>query len=76
VPSDVLLPVVASLGSGTTGSTVPIVAFAPFHIDGANNGSNPYISGHFIAGYKAASASGGSGSATYYGAVTAPSLAN
>ncbi|CAB3726835.1 hypothetical protein LMG22037_05240 [Paraburkholderia phenoliruptrix] len=75
-PADVLLPVVASLGSGTTGSTVPIVAFAPFHIDNADNGSNPYISGHFIAGYKAASASGGSGSATYYGAVTAPSLAN
>jgi len=72
-PADVLLPVVNSLD---TGSPVPIVGFAPFHIDGAVNGSNPYIYGHFIAGYKAPSASGGSGAATYYGAVTAPSLAN
>ncbi|MEC5409749.1 TadG family pilus assembly protein [Paraburkholderia sp. MPAMCS5] len=76
-PADVLLPVVATLGSGSkTGSAGPIVAFAPFHIEGASNGSNPYIYGHFIAGYKAPGATGGSGAATYYGAVTAPSLAN
>ncbi|MDN7183082.1 pilus assembly protein TadG-related protein [Caballeronia sp. SEWSISQ10-4 2] len=72
VPADVLLPVVTSLN---TGSAVPIVGFAPFHIDGAVNGSNPYISGHFIAGYKAPGASGGGGAGTYYGAVTAASLA-
>jgi len=71
-PVDVLLPVVSSLN---TGSAVPIVGFAPFHIDGSQNGSNPYISGHFIAGYKAPSASGGGGAGTYYGAVTAASLA-
>ncbi len=68
VPDDVLLPVV---GTVDTHSSVPIIAFAPFHIDSSQGGSCKCITGHFISNYKVSS-SGGSG--TYYGAYTPPVL--
>jgi len=42
---DVLMAVVDS--NVTVHADMPIVGFATFHIDSANNGSNPYIQGHF-----------------------------
>lgn len=47
---DVVMAVVGTdTGSITTHSEMLIKGFATFHIDGAVNGSSPYVYGHFIA---------------------------
>lgn len=71
-PADVLLPVVVDL---TTHAAVPIVAFAPFHIDSSTGGSCKCIQGHFITNYKANTGSAGAGNGPYYGAYTPAMLA-
>jgi hypothetical protein len=50
----------------------PIVAFAGFHIDDVQGGSDKYIEGHFIANNITP---GSSGIGTYYGTYTPPRLA-
>ncbi|WP_116138677.1 TadG family pilus assembly protein [Trinickia diaoshuihuensis] len=73
-PVQVLLPVVASV---STGSNQPIVAFAPFEIDKSVNGANPYIEGHFIVNYLPTNVGpGGGGTPSYYGAYVPPVLVN
>jgi Flp pilus assembly protein TadG len=76
VPATVMLPVINGDLSGNTASAMPIVAFAPFQIDGTTGGSTKTIQGHFIAGFKAPNAGPGSGPAPYYGSYIPPVLAN
>jgi Flp pilus assembly protein TadG len=54
-------------------SYVPIVAFAAFHVDSAVGGSQKYIQGHFVGGYRIPAAASGVG--PNYGAYIAPRLA-
>lgn len=56
-----------------THSYVPVVAFAAFHVDGSYGGSNKYIQGHFVGGYRIPVQSWGVG--PDYGAYVAPRLA-
>jgi Flp pilus assembly protein TadG len=56
-----------------THSYVPVVAFAAFHVDGSYGGSNKYIQGHFVSGYRIPVQSWGIG--PQYGAYVAPRLA-
>jgi Flp pilus assembly protein TadG len=53
-------------------TTLPIVAFAGFHIDDIKGGSQKYIQGHFI---KGATSSGATGIGPYYGVYTPPRIA-
>jgi Flp pilus assembly protein TadG len=75
LPVDVMVPVVnppAGLND-VTKTFQPIVAFAAFRIDAIENGSKPYIQGHFI---KGSITSGTSGIGPYYGVFTPPRLAH
>ncbi|RDU99697.1 TadG family pilus assembly protein [Trinickia dinghuensis] len=56
-----------------THSYVPIVAFAAFYVDGSYGGSQKYIEGHFVGGYRIPVQSWGVG--PDYGAYVAPRLA-
>ena len=56
-----------------THSYVPVVAFAAFHVDGSYGGSDKYIEGHFVSGYRIPVQSWGLG--PQYGAYVAPRLA-
>lgn len=71
VPADVLLAVVQSPGTNTQ---LPIIAFAPFHIDASVGGSNKYIQGHFIPNYIFPGGGAGGGGGISYGAVIPPIL--
>jgi Flp pilus assembly protein TadG len=66
----VVMPVAAQIDSKTY---VPIVAFAAFYIDASVGGSDKYIQGHFVGGYKIPTSSTGVG--PNYGAYVAPRLA-
>lgn len=66
----IVIPVAAQID---THSYVPIVAFAAFHVDGSYGGSNKYIEGHFVGGYRIPVQSWGIG--PQYGAYVAPRLA-
>ncbi|KWF95965.1 pilus assembly protein TadE [Burkholderia cepacia] len=70
VGTTVVLPVVTQT---TTSTTVPIVAFAPFHIDVSLGGTYKYIQGHFVAGVKMSGS--GTGVGPYYGVYVPPRLA-
>ncbi|MDN7440249.1 TadG family pilus assembly protein [Burkholderia cepacia] len=70
VGTTVLLPVVTQTATSTT---VPIVAFAPFHIDVSLGGSSKYIQGHFVTGVKMTGV--GTGVGPYYGVYVPPRLA-
>ncbi len=54
-------------------SYVPIVAFAAFHVDGSYGGSDKYIEGHFVSGYRLPAQAWGVG--PQYGVYVAPRLA-
>jgi hypothetical protein len=71
--ADVSMPVV-DYPAGLDGvkSTIPIVAFAGFHIDDIQGGSGKYIEGHFI---KGKTSGGSSGIGPYYGTYTPARLA-
>lgn len=66
----IVIPVAAQID---THSYVPIVAFAAFHVDGSYGGSQKYIEGHFVGGYRIPVQSWGIG--PQYGAYVAPRLA-
>lgn len=66
----IVIPVAAQID---THSYVPIVAFAAFHVDGSYGGSDKYIEGHFVSGYRIPVQSWGIG--PQYGAYVAPRLA-
>ncbi|KAA0087403.1 pilus assembly protein TadE [Paraburkholderia sp. T12-10] len=66
----IVVPVAAQID---THSYVPIVAFAAFHVDGSYGGSQKYIEGHFVSGYRIPVQSWGVG--PQYGAYVAPRLA-
>lgn len=66
----IVIPVAAQIDMH---SYVPIVAFAAFHVDGSYGGSNKYIEGHFVGGYRIPVQSWGIG--PQYGAYVAPRLA-
>ncbi|MBU6486753.1 MAG: pilus assembly protein TadE [Burkholderiales bacterium] len=66
----IVIPVAAQID---THSYVPIVAFAAFHVDGSYGGSDKYIEGHFVSGYRIPVQSWGVG--PQYGAYVAPRLA-
>ncbi|WP_175757293.1 TadG family pilus assembly protein [Burkholderia cepacia] len=70
VGTTVVLPVVTQTATSTT---VPIVAFAPFHIDVSLGGTYKYIQGHFVAGVKMTGV--GTGVGPYYGVYVPPRLA-
>jgi Flp pilus assembly protein TadG len=59
----VLMPVVPD--DFATHATAPILGFAPFYIEDAQNGSHPYIQGHFVKDYPVPEAGEGG---PYYGA--------
>ncbi len=44
-----------------TGATIPVKAFVPFMVTGAEHGNNPYVTGHFVPGYMSPKGSGASG---------------
>lgn len=71
--ADVLVPVV-NYPTGLDGvqTSIPIVAFAMFHITNIQGGSGKYMEGYFTGGL---SASGSSGIGPSYGAYTPPRLA-
>jgi hypothetical protein len=71
--ADVLVPVV-NYATGLDGvkSSIPIVAFAMFHITAVQGDSGKYIEGYFTGGQ---SVSGSSGIGPSYGAYTPPRLA-
>ena len=71
--ADVLVPVV-NYPTGLDGvkSSIPIVAFAMFHITDSKGGSDKYMEGYFTGGL---SAGGSSGVGPSYGAYTPPRLA-
>jgi Flp pilus assembly protein TadG len=56
-----------------THSYVPVVAFAAFYVDGSYGGSQKYIQGHFVGGYRIPAQSWGIG--PNYGAYVQPRLA-
>jgi hypothetical protein len=66
----VVMPVAAQIDPKTY---VPIVAFAAFHIDGTVGGSQKYIQGHFVGGYRIPASASGVG--PNYGAYIPPRLA-
>jgi hypothetical protein len=71
--ADVLVPVVNyPTGLDSVGSSIPIVAFAMFHITDIQGGSGKYIQGYFKGGL---SVSGSSGIGPSYGSYTPPRLA-
>ncbi|KVK83651.1 pilus assembly protein TadE [Burkholderia cepacia] len=70
VGATVVLPVVTQTATSTA---VPIVAFAPFHIDVSLGGTYKYIQGHFVAGVKMTGS--GTGVGPYYGVYVPPRLA-
>ncbi len=71
--ADVLIPVVNyPTGLDSVGASIPIVAFAMFHITDIQGGSGKYIQGYFKGGL---SVSGASGVGPSYGAYTPPRLA-
>ncbi len=71
--ADVLVPVVNyPTGLDSVGASIPIVAFALFHITDIQGGSGKYIQGYFKSGL---SVSGSSGIGPSYGAYTPPRLA-
>jgi len=70
VGTTVVLPVVTQTSTSTT---VPIVAFAPFHIDVSLGGTYKYVQGHFVAGVKMTGVATGVG--PYYGIYVPPRLA-
>ena len=70
--ADVSVVVVDQSTGWSTNEETPIVAFAGFHIDDVQGGSDKYIEGHFIKG-KVTTGSGGIG--PYYGTYTPPRLA-
>lgn len=71
-PKDVLVAVVDNVD---THSYQSIIAFAPFHITNSVGGSEKYIEGYFIDGYKGSLTDIGDGSGIDYGAYTPPTLA-
>ena len=71
--ADVIVVVVDQSSGWSTNAQTPIVAFAGFHIDDIQGGSNKYIQGHFTQGI---TASGSSWIGPYYGTYTPPRLAN
>lgn len=74
VPTDRIVTI-AVVNSVVTGSNQPIIAFAGFHLKGSVKiGGKSYIRGQFVANHVAAGTSPGSGTGTYYGAVTPPLL--
>ncbi|UEP31868.1 MULTISPECIES: pilus assembly protein TadG-related protein [unclassified Burkholderia] len=70
VGATVVLPVVTQSSSK---SYVSIVAFAAFAIDASVGGSDKYIMGHFVTGYKVRATVSGVG--PYYGVYSSPKLA-
>lgn len=66
----IVVPVSAQID---THSYVPVVAFAAFYVDGSYGGSQKYIEGHFVGGYRIPVSSWGVG--PDYGAYVAPRLA-
>ena len=56
-----------------THSYVPVIAFAAFYVDGSYGGSQKYVEGHFVGGYRIPVQSWGVG--PDYGAYVAPRLA-
>jgi len=56
----------------TNKGSVPVIAFAGFHIDDIQGGSGKYVQGHFVEGL---TAGGSSGNGPYYGTYTPPRLA-
>ena len=70
VGATVVVPVATQIDSKTY---VPIVAFAALHIDGSYGGSNKYIEGHFVGGWRIPVQAAGVG--PNYGAYVAPRLA-
>lgn len=71
--ADVFMPIIDSPAlNSTTTTSQPVIAFAPFHIDDIQGGSNKYIQGHFINGK---TTGGSSGVGPYYGTYTPARLA-
>lgn len=70
VGSTVVVPVADQIDGKTL---VPIVAFAAFHVDGSYGGSQKYLLGHFVGGFRMPTQGSGVGPA--YGAYVAPRLA-
>jgi hypothetical protein len=71
--ADVIVPVVNyPSGLDGVGSSIPIVAFAVFHITDIKGGNDKYIQGYFTGGQ---SVSGTSGVGPSYGVYTPPRLA-
>lgn len=69
---DVSIIVVDVATDLTNKGLAPIVAFAGFHIDDVQGGSNKYIQGHFTQGI---TTGGAGGIGPYYGTYTPPRLA-
>ncbi len=73
IGKDVLVPVVNyPTGLDSVGTSIPIVAFAMFHITDVQGGSGKYIEGYFKKGL---SVGGSSGIGPSYGSYTPPRLA-
>jgi Flp pilus assembly protein TadG len=70
--ADVSVVVVDQPSGWSTNTQTPVVAFAGFHIDDVQGGSDKYIEGHFI---KGSVTTGSSGIGPYYGTYTPPRLA-
>lgn len=66
----IVVPVATQIDSH---SYVPVVAFAAFYVDGSYGGSQKYIEGHFVGGYRIPVSTWGVG--PDYGAYVAPRLA-
>lgn len=66
----IVVPVATQIDSH---SYVPVVAFAAFYVDGSYGGSQKYVEGHFVGGYRIPVQSWGVG--PDYGAYVAPRLA-
>ena len=66
----IVVPVATQIDSH---SYVPVVAFAAFYVDGSYGGSQKYIEGHFVGGYRIPTQSWGVG--PDYGTYVAPRLA-
>ena len=67
----VLIPIAKSVDNGTS---VQVIAFAPFYIDSADQ-SSKLITGHFVDKYNYSSPTQGTGVSPYYGGTFAPRLA-
>jgi Flp pilus assembly protein TadG len=66
----VIVPIANQIDTNTF---VPVVAFAAFHIDGSNGGSDKFIQGHFVGGFTMPTQ--GSGIGPNYGGYVAPRIA-